>query len=318
MKTFVSTLIVAFIFLTILFLVFTPNSLFPSIANCNPNGYKEGSYLAYCAEERYGDYEHWAFLNNAELGIQENLLKADILFLGNSRTQYAFSSPKTVNYFNKQKKDFYVAGFGYSEQGLFARKLIQNIGLKPKLVVINADPFFTDFSSAISKELEKTDIRLTLKYKLKKWQQGLHEYICNSQKNTILSSYLCGEQRVLYREIATGFWDTRFFAKDGGYPVDYLKTNNLSKRVEESLPFAKAFLQETEIKPECVIITVIPHVATELDFGKQLAKKLNLPTIIPKINGLKTKDKTHLNQDSANIWLESFYHKLTPFLNKCT
>ena len=68
--------------------------------------------------------------------------KADVLFLGNSRALFAFSSDAIANFFGKGKLRYYVLAFGTGETSQFAGALIRRYDLHPKVLVINADPFF--------------------------------------------------------------------------------------------------------------------------------------------------------------------------------
>src|SRR5690349_12039247 len=55
--------------------------------------YKQpGAFLAFCESPRYGDYEHGAYYFDLEPEAIEALKKAEVLFLGNSRAQFAFST----------------------------------------------------------------------------------------------------------------------------------------------------------------------------------------------------------------------------------
>src|SRR5690349_10368332 len=62
---------------------------------CQAGGYTARHYLAYCEGSRYGDYDHGAFLFDLEPAALEHAAAAEVLFLGNSRMQVAFSSRGT-------------------------------------------------------------------------------------------------------------------------------------------------------------------------------------------------------------------------------
>src|SRR5579862_3350807 len=66
-----------------------------TIFACQADGYSADRYLAYCNGANYADYEHGAFQFNLEPAVQEAVRNADVLFLGNSRVQVAFSTVPT-------------------------------------------------------------------------------------------------------------------------------------------------------------------------------------------------------------------------------
>src|ERR1700693_1381297 len=63
-----------------------------SIISCSPEGYDSDHYLGYCQTEGYGDYEHGAFWFGLEPAALDFAKRADVLFVGESKLQYAFST----------------------------------------------------------------------------------------------------------------------------------------------------------------------------------------------------------------------------------
>ena len=61
-----------------------------SIFSCPATGYTADRYIAYCGGANYGDYEHGAFWFDLEHAL-DFASKADVLFLGTSRMEKAFS-----------------------------------------------------------------------------------------------------------------------------------------------------------------------------------------------------------------------------------
>jgi len=118
--------------------------LFPWIGACSGAGYSDDHYLAYCESGRYGDYEHGALLYEMEAAAIEPIKRAEVLFLGNSRTQYTFSSPPVIEAMNATGRPWYVMGFGFGAKSEMPQAMIERLGLTPRMLVINADPFFND------------------------------------------------------------------------------------------------------------------------------------------------------------------------------
>ncbi|HEX9168266.1 MAG TPA: hypothetical protein VF886_04965 [Roseiarcus sp.] len=88
-----------------------------SIFACPANGYTADRYIAYCNGANYGDYEHGAFLFGLEPALNF-ASKADVLFLGNSRMQKAFSTNATTDWFSAASARYYLMGFSYGETSL--------------------------------------------------------------------------------------------------------------------------------------------------------------------------------------------------------
>src|SRR5712691_343616 len=62
---------------------------------CKADGYASDWYLSYCHNAGYGDYEHGAFWFGLEPPAQKFATSAEVLFLGDSRMQHAFSTVAT-------------------------------------------------------------------------------------------------------------------------------------------------------------------------------------------------------------------------------
>ena len=89
------------------------------------NGYSADRYIAYCAGANYGDYEHGAFWFDLEPPALDFASKADVLFLGNSRMQNAFSTTATADWFSAASARYYLMGFSYDENVSFAEALLR-------------------------------------------------------------------------------------------------------------------------------------------------------------------------------------------------
>src|SRR6516164_23273 len=68
-----------------------------TIFACQANLYSSDRYIASCNGTRYADYEHGAFAFDLEPAAENFAREADVLFLGNSRLQYAFSTSSTAD-----------------------------------------------------------------------------------------------------------------------------------------------------------------------------------------------------------------------------
>src|SRR5262245_57299268 len=65
---------------------------FDGIFACPASGYGTNAYLSDCAARSYGDYDHGAFWFGLEPQTLSAAADAEILFVGNSRLQFPFSS----------------------------------------------------------------------------------------------------------------------------------------------------------------------------------------------------------------------------------
>src|SRR5208283_3795761 len=113
-----------------------------SIFSCQADGYNTDRYLAYCNGANYADYEHGAFYFDLEPSVENFARNADVLFLGDSRLQVAFSTAATADWFSAASARYYPMGFSYYENVIFAEKLLSKIHPRARVYVINVDDFF--------------------------------------------------------------------------------------------------------------------------------------------------------------------------------
>ena len=95
-----------------------------------------GAFLAYCDTPSFGYYEHGAYYFGLEPEAVDRLKRAEVVFLGNSHAQFAFSTDEVESYFAKRTVPIYLLGLPYGEQGRFPLRLIEKYQLRPKLLVI--------------------------------------------------------------------------------------------------------------------------------------------------------------------------------------
>src|SRR5690348_11063283 len=79
-----------------------------SIFACTADGYGSDRYLEYCQAAGYGDYDHGAFWFGLEPPARDFAHNAQVLFLGNSRTQFGFSNGVTADWFSSRAVRYYL------------------------------------------------------------------------------------------------------------------------------------------------------------------------------------------------------------------
>src|SRR5215467_13701394 len=107
-----------------------------TVFSCQADGYSADRYIAYCNGKSYGDYEHGAFQFDLEPLAQNFARIADVLFLGNSRMQVAFSTAATVDWFSAAAARYYLLGFGYAENVIFTERLLRSIRPQARVYII--------------------------------------------------------------------------------------------------------------------------------------------------------------------------------------
>lgn len=280
-----------------------------AIFACPANEYSADRYLAYCHGESYADYEHGAFYFRLEPSIDHFVKNADVLFLGNSRLQVGFSTAATADWFASSSHRYYLMGFSYFENSIFAEKLLNRIQPRAHVYVINVDDFFSQSESPPVKTiLHDPDARN--RYEVKRLWQPIHERICGSV------GLLCGHKFVVFRSRDTGTYLTEGAAEQKVTPVSYDQRLD-QQAVSRQTALATEFLSRFGLG-KCVIFTMVPFVGTKIANAEAIASKLGMPLIAPGvINGLRTYDGYHLDQPSAQRWSQAFFQTAGPKIQSC-
>lgn len=270
-----------------------------TIFSCPADGYSADRYLAYCNGANYADYEHGAFQFDLEPAARDFAKNADVLFLGNSRLQVAFSTSATAGWFSAASARYYLMGFGYFENAVFAEELLRTIRPRAQVFVINVDDFFDRTESPPVKTIfHDPDARN--KYQAKQFWQRIHKPLCGA------FARLCGTKFVIFRSRETGAYYTEGAAQRKSTPVsdDQIVSQNV---VDSSIASAVDFLSHFA-QGKCVILTNVPFVETRIGNANAIAKGIGAKLATPGfVEGLQTYDGYHLDQPSAERWSQAFF-----------
>lgn len=317
-KLFIKRLLISFAAMSLAIFVWKRSDIFPWIGGCNPKGYTNDNFMSYCHSSRFGDLEHNIYWHNLEPGLIENVQNADILFLGNSRTQYAFSTTAVSNYFDEKDYSHYIFGFGMGSQNSVPEMLADKYSLTPKALIINADPFFTNRISGTNQAMLEETWSRRWELNTKRFLAHQQEESCTSSDSGFLHSLMClGTEETLYRRIKDGHWEVRYFRKNKQIPTAIDNLQNMGVTVEEARVIADNFIAKFEVEKQCVILTVTPRTQTPLAFAEQLAKDLGVIGIFPNPGNLVTVDDSHLDPQSALRWSSALLKEVGPILDSC-
>jgi hypothetical protein len=281
-----------------------------SIFGCQADGYDADRYIGYCDASGYGDYEHGAIWFGLEPSAQRFAKDADVLFLGNSHAQYAFSTKATAKWFSEASIRYYQLGFIDYEGAPFAEALLDRIQPKAKVYVINLDDFFSPWESPLATEVMHDPAART-HYAGKRLWQSVHEPICKA------APFICGRNYAIFRSRETGSYTlSRGNYSPEAKPVSYDQTVR-NDVVETSTAAARKFLSHLPVQEECVILTMTPTAGTKIATSRAIASNLQKDLITPETPGLETFDGSHLDRASAERWSQAFFEAAGPQIRSC-
>jgi hypothetical protein len=281
-----------------------------SIFACTADGYTADQYVANCNATGYGDYEHGAFWYGLEPSALNFAKEADVLFLGNSRLQFAFSTSATANWFSAAFSRYYLLGFSYYENMTFLKPLLSKLNPRAKVYVISLDDFFEQTESPPVKTIfHDPSARST--YETKRLWQSPHEWVCR------MVPAICRREHTIFRSRETGAYSrSGHFSVENVTPVSY--DRGVSEDVvKRNTAAAIDFLSRLPVQKDCVILTMTPTTGTKVENYNAIAAALGKVLVMPQIPGLQTFDGSHLDPPSAERWSQAFFQAAGPEIRSC-
>jgi hypothetical protein len=279
-----------------------------TIFSCRADGYNPDRYVAYCSGPAYADYEHGAFQFDLEPGVRAHVQDADVLFLGDSRLQIAFSTDATANWFSGTTARYYLMGFSAFGNVLLAEELLRTIRPRAQVFVINVDEFFQRWESPPVKTIFH-DPEARQKYEAKRLWQSIHKPICGA------FAPLCGTKFAILRSRGTGaMYMENFTPKFSAVSYDQIVNQKVvDSNIAVAIDFLAHFAQN-----KCVILTNVPYVDTKIGNAKAIAMGVGANLVMPEFpEGLQTFDGSHLDRRSAERWSQAFFLAAGPRIRSC-
>jgi hypothetical protein len=232
-----------------------------------------------------------------------------VLFLGDSRLEHAFSTTATSEWFSTEAARYYLLGFGYSENAVFATGVLAKLKPRAKLYVINIDRFF-DRRETVPAKTVMQDGGARFHYKTKQFWQVLHRPVCANLPA------ICGSQYVVFRSRATGTYYPSGATELEPKPVTYNQTAE-GHVGDGEVTDARTFLAHLPVARDCIILTLVPTVATKAGRAAAMAVDLGAELVAPAPDNLWTFDGSHLDHASAERWSAAFFRAAAPQIRRC-
>jgi hypothetical protein len=281
---------------------------------CDAAGYRGDRYVAYCQASAYGDYDYGAFWYDLEPSTEAAAKTADVLFVGNSRAQFALSSNATANWFEARAARYYLLGFAYNGNMAFAAPLLRRLQPKARVYVISVDLFFREQPTPPAQEVMRDSAALG-KYREKQFSQRIHSGLCARV------AVLCGQEFAYYRRRSDGAWVVT--GAEGRFqsgPAVYSDSVD-QKRLAGEIALARSFVSHLPVSRDCVLLTLPAKgtlgPGTSVGTARAIADTLGLTFMAPQPAGLSTFDGSHLDRRSAELWSSAFLSQAAPKIQKC-
>jgi hypothetical protein len=225
--------------------------------------------------------------------------RADVLFTGDSQAMFAFSSSAVGQYFRDHRIRHFLLGFGYREQDWFFLDLMRKYHLRPKMIVVGADPYFAEHRSFMAHDVMRRYIYWRVRAWALKASAALASVLCSGGLRE------CVGNHTLFRSITDGSW----IWKDTLRPdEEKARTAGVGRQYEQESAAmqrsAQKFIEETGLDPSCILVVPLPdgHLWPGPNPLQKIAMNLGMAYVEPVANNLYTVDDVHLSYRSAERW----------------
>jgi hypothetical protein len=286
-----------------------------AMMRCDPHGVDATHYMAYCNVKTFTEYDLGAHYLGLEPEAIQSMQAADVLFLGNSRTGHTFSSAATQAFMDRLGAKYYIMGFGYEASSMSALSLIDKYRLHPKVMIINADPFFGYGDRAARDRLLSGRPQVYLEYLIKKRFQLVQSFLCGR------SEMFCGHALTIYRSAVNGTWDVHEYA--AAHPgsknpkIIIEEENYRSSELPDALKAGREFVDRVSVAPDCMIVTSIPSPRSTQMVAKAVAAEIGSTYIVPAMTDLRTFDNSHLIAEDDERWSAEMLRQAAAQIQKC-
>jgi hypothetical protein len=242
--------------------------------------------------------------------VREALRAADVLWLGNSRTQVAFTHESLGPFFREHGLRYYLLGFADSRVE-FIQVLFEKYGLRPKLVIVNADWFFVPGVSHWAEAAMQDSY-------FDSWKRRFEMQAAYEARRVIhrvlphpAGLDVDGAPALVYRSAERGDWITNWnLTRPTG--VHWLDAP--ARVADAEVENALAFKRQLDAMGARMVLTWVPWRVDGRRWVHELAARVEVPVITPTLRELTTVDGSHLDPASARRFAEAFLEELPPLL----
>ncbi len=272
----------------------------------------------YLANDVGGQVDHHVLWFDIDPVVARRLREADVLFVGHSRLMFALRPDVLRPFFARHGVSYYAMGFGFREHDRFPLQLIRRLDLRPRLVVANADGFFTGGLSPWAEQVNRDTAFAARKLR---WEaeaahrvRGVVQHVLPNWFQMLGLPGL-GVRRafVSYRSRFDGTWQispwpegTQGF-KDGDYEGAPLSRGEILA--------ARTFKSELDARGARLVLTRVPSPEPMPGAGPaRFAELLAVPLVLADVPGPTTYDNSHLSEGSAHDWSAALVGTLEPLV----
>jgi hypothetical protein len=310
-------------------------SVFWKIARCNWHPPGDHYVMSECDAAVPEFYQNDALYLGVGKKLGDSLREADVVITGNSRTIDTFVTKPTDNQIEQYFQKRHLRAFTVAQEGSgfrFRLMLLQKLGIKPKIALINTDDVTVDILKDYNREVIFNPDRFLLPFWADYLAIEMQHSICSSENaNSRWFGGLIKRAQDFYcHGPALPMWrSTDFGTLMLTYPRNLTKAAGpVTEKPDPELSFmdlywrnAQTMLNSDTWRDTCIIFYMIPGVGAQgAGVMRELSRRTGIPYVYPDIDASKnyfSYDGSHMDVDTSERWTAEFLAELGPKLDAC-
>lgn len=267
----------------------------------------------YLAHARGGHVDHHVLYHGIDAASLEAMRRADVLLMGNSRLMFALRGDALRQYFLPRGLRAFALGFGHLEQHEVPLAIFRRFDLHPRVVIVNVDNFFGGMPSPWAQRVMREDAFDAWKVRIEATAAYRTRRVLHRVVPHVPELWLEHREFLIHRSRRDGSWflGTRF---GRGLPLmDFYEGRDALR--PHNVALARAFKQTVEAAGARLIFVLVPGRDVSLTAAQMLAGELDVPLVVPRVEGLRSMDASHLTDESAARYALAFFRELDPVLD---
>jgi hypothetical protein len=291
---------------------------FVKIGRCPVVPPRPGLALVECTGISSKFYYSGSLYLDVDQDLIASLRAADVVILGNSRTQRTFPSESITRFFaEKHLRYFILASEGSGFR--FSQMILEKLSIKPKIYMVNSETFWIDILEDTNREVvlypDKFKLALSAFFRSKK----LQESICNSSIEFLKDLYCKGATNAGWRDLKSGalWFDPNNAPDPPGRILVEVPAETRMSHFETFMKNARIFLSSPSVRDVCLIEYVIPSNNSSVDLARRMAAAMDAAFVYPIVSNLYSFDGSHLLIESSERWSAEFVKLVDSPVDSC-
>ena len=292
---------------------------FWKIRNCGADGY-EDAFMFRCHGNGGVDlttYGSGAIVLGIESEAVKSLEAADVVIVGNSRTQRSFAVDAVDDYFRDKGLSYFVmATEGNTYEGVLLT--FSEIGIDPKVLLVNNEIFAADGVPAAFADIVARPDTYRTRFRFARNAQRFQRWVCREGMAVLEDMYCRGRIDPIWRSRRTGqVLGIPRKRNSGAGPIEMRTGRPLGDFLAVYSRRAEAFFARLDLPGACPVLYIVNSPRGNPDLLRAVADDSGHQAVFADVPGLEVYDGSHMDVENSERWAAAFLPELDRAIGNC-